>query len=96
MKAPKRSVRWSEATLGGVKPEKEELEAILRASSKGLALLRDILTKELDTVRTLRAAKDTYESPAWPYLQADYNATERNLQKVLDLLEPLCYNSRTE
>lgn len=96
MTAPKRSVRWSEAALDGVKPDKEELEAMLRASSKGLALLKDILAKELEATRTSRCSKDGYDSPAWPYQQADYNATERTLQKVLDLIAPLCYTRRTD
>jgi hypothetical protein len=91
-----RSVLWQKAKIPGRELSKDELEAVLLSSSKGFSVLREILKDRLAAVVKERASKEGYDSPAWPYFQADCNARERELRQLLDILDPVCYNTSTD
>lgn len=64
--------------------EKEELRTMIN-SSIPLRRLGDIIKaqlKELDR----KDANDDYQSPAWPYLQADRQGQVRVYRRILSLL----------
>lgn len=90
-----KSSLWSTAKVPGVELSKEEREACLRSSDKGFALLRSLVEDKLKACQKLRSERDGYDSPSWAYKQADYNGEERALRSVLDILNPVCYNSHT-
>lgn len=90
-----KSSLWATAKIPGIELSKEELEACLRSSDKGFALLASLLEDKLRACNKLRSERDGYDSPSWAYKQADFNGEERALRSVLDILKPLCYNSHT-
>lgn len=90
-----KSSLWSTARIPGTEMSKEEVEACLRSSDRGFALLRSLLEDKLKVCNKMRSERDGYDSPSWAYKQADFNGEERALRSVLDILKPLCYNSTT-
>lgn len=45
-----------------------------------------ILSKKIEESAREGRLKDLYESPSWPYLQADKRGYERAMQEVIDLI----------
>lgn len=90
----KKSVLWS-TKVPGMELTKEELEAVLRSSNKGMAILKKILEDRLDATAKERSSKQGYDSPAWAYHQADLNGQERTLRMILDIIQDVCYTPHT-
>lgn len=68
----------------------EELAANVEQEFKQSGLLRErlttILRNKMETVRIEARSKKTYESPSWPYFQADANGYERAISELISLL----------
>jgi len=65
--------------------EKQELENLIKGSSRVLNRLVELLDKELTQSRREQKNIDHYETPNWELRQVDCNATQRTLEKVIDL-----------
>lgn len=49
-------------------------------------IAKDVLQEKLKTVEKTSVSKAEYESPSWPYLQADHVGYMRALREVIELL----------
>ncbi len=76
--------RWT-AHLSKQPIEKEELANYIKASAPVLNRLIDILTKDLETSVREQRKIDHYSSPNWELTQVDCNATQRTLEKIINL-----------
>ena len=65
--------------------KKEEFKGVVQAASPVLSRLIDILTKDIETNRREQKKIDLYDCPNWQLLQADCNATQRTLDKIINL-----------
>lgn len=74
-------------TAGLKEQEKKEVIEDFKASPALRARLTQMLTKKIDSERGSSLSKISYDSPSWPYLQADTNGYERALREVISLLE---------
>lgn len=90
-----KSLRWTQIELPGHSLTEAERGAVLASSAKGFALLREILKADLEACHKDRSSREGYDNPAWAFAQADLNGVERTIRKMLDLLEPVCYNVTT-
>ena len=60
-------------------------EEVLSASAV-LEALQDILSDDIESSLKEMRKLDNYHTPKWEYLVADHLATQRTLQKVIDLV----------
>lgn len=67
------------------KKERKELVASARPT---LDVLKEIVLTKLMDAESVQLSLADYDSPAWPYKQADRNAVVRTLRDILELLEP--------
>lgn len=74
-------------TAGLKEQEKKEVVEDFKASPALRARLTQMLTKKIDSERTSSLSKISYDSPSWPYLQADTNGYERALREVISLID---------
>ena len=65
--------------------KKEEFQSVVKAAYPVLSRLIDILTKDIETNRREQKKIDLYDCPNWQLLQADCNATQRTLDKIINL-----------
>ena len=65
--------------------KKEEFKNAVKASSIVLSRLVDILTKDIEVNRREQKKIDLYDCPNWQLLQADCNATQRTLEKIITI-----------
>lgn len=49
--------------------------------------LISVLNGKKDSLRSECIAKTSYDTPSWPYLQADCNGYERAIKEIISLLE---------
>lgn len=49
-------------------------------------ILIDVLEHDLKTTEKILTSKASYDSPGWPYLQADYVGYTRKLRELIELL----------
>lgn len=81
---------WARSRLP-VETTQEEREAIIRASSKGFALMASLLQDQLASIQRERLEKAGYDTPNWAYYQADLAGQERRVRLMLDILKDVCY-----
>jgi len=65
--------------------KKEELANAVKGSKLALDRLVEILTKDLHTSQREQRKIDHYTSPNWELMQVDCNATQRVLEKIINL-----------
>jgi hypothetical protein len=76
--------RWV-SHLGNDPEKKEELLRTIKGSGRTLQRLVEILTKDLEQSKKDQRKADHYDSPNWMLIQADANATQRTLEKIINL-----------
>lgn len=81
----------SRLTTEWYKGAKTETERAARAaeilsSRETLNILKKLLEDRLAALETGHTQKDKYESPSWPYLQADYVGAKRTLMEIIELV----------
>ncbi len=67
--------------------EQEEFKNYIKASIPVLNRLREILTKDLEQSSREQKKVDHFDTPNWELRQVDCNATQRTLEKIINLLE---------
>jgi hypothetical protein len=67
------------------KARKERADEIFSAAPT-LRLLKQLLEDRLRTLEETHTNKTKYDSPSWPYLQADYVGEKRSLQSLIQLV----------
>ena len=65
----------------------DEFKKYVRNSIGVLKRLHSIVRDKTNSVRTVRTANNTYDTPAWPYKQAYLNGKEEAYQEILSLLK---------
>ena len=65
--------------------KKAEFSEAVKAALPVLNRLIDILTKDIETSRREQKKIDLYDCPNWQLMQADCNATQRTLDKIINL-----------
>ncbi len=73
-------------TKGLDKQKAEELEQDFKASAFLRERLTAILIQKTDALRREIRQKETYQSPSWAYVQADYIGYERAIYEVISLI----------
>ena len=66
--------------------KREERAELVRSAGPTLEILRKIIQGRIDDKNLRRRSAKLYESPNWPYMQADLLGAERELEEILDLL----------
>lgn len=64
----------------------EERKALVLSARPAIEILKTIVESRLRDASANMAARASYDSPAWPYLQADYLGAARELEFLKDLL----------
>jgi hypothetical protein len=54
--------------------------------------MKTILLSKIEASAHEGRAKDLYESPSWPYLQADKRGYERAMEEIIDLISDVNVN----
>lgn len=65
--------------------KKKEIEQTLRASTTMLETLHRVLKDRLKGLHLEESRSADYDSPAWPYKQANRNGQYKQLQEILAL-----------
>jgi hypothetical protein len=78
--------RWT-AHLGKQPIEKAEFASYIKASTPVLNRLIDILTKDIESSAREQKKSDLYDCPNWQLKQVDCNATQRTLEKIINLIK---------
>jgi len=76
--------RWT-SHLSKDPVKKEELTKAIKGSRLALDRLEQILTKDLEQSQKEQRKIDHYSSPNWELMQVDCNATQRILDKIINL-----------
>lgn len=66
--------------------DKKDFELVLRHSTRLLTRLDEIIDHKLSAIETTENRKETYENPAYPYLQAHLNGRRAALNELKQLL----------
>jgi hypothetical protein len=72
--------------LAGPAETKEERREQLLSARPALKVVRSVLYKRLKNLEEAQQAKAEYELAGWPYKQADFIGSKRELQYLIDLL----------
>lgn len=67
--------------------QKEDFEQHLRNATSIIKKLREITTDRIISIEKEALSKKSYESPSWPFLQADNNGEIRGLHYILELTD---------
>ena len=62
-----------------------EFQSAVKAAMPVLNRLIDILTKDMEASRREQKKIDLYDCPNWQLMQADCNATQRTLEKIINI-----------
>jgi hypothetical protein len=73
-------------TKGLSKDKAEEITQDFKASAFLRERLTAILEEKIDALRREVRQKNSYESPSWAYVQADYIGYERAIYEVISLI----------
>ena len=73
-------------TKGLSKDQAEEITQDFKASAFLRERLTAILEEKIDALRREVRQKNSYESPSWAYVQADYIGYERAIYEVISLI----------
>lgn len=73
-------------TAGLKGEEKDEIVSSFLASARLRERLIYVLTNKLESDRREVRSKNTYESPSWGYVQADFIGYERAISELISLL----------
>lgn len=71
---------------GLTKDQANEVERDFQSSLLIRRRLKELLLKKIESSNTVSRSKTNYDSPNWPYLQADARGYERALSEVIDLV----------
>lgn len=74
-------------TSGLNKEKADEIRNDFQAAGVLRERLTTIVQKKIDSTNKDRVLKDSYETPSWPYLQADSNGYIRALEEIRSILE---------
>jgi len=66
---------------------KKKFEDLFRNSQVLLNRIREVLAEERRALEANEISKNIYETPNWPYVQADINGQKKVLKKLEDLFE---------
>lgn len=66
--------------------EKQERKALVKSAKPTLDVLKKVLTDKLKEKESIAISATSYDSPSWPYLQADKTGEMRVLKDVLEIL----------
>ena len=83
----KLSTQWTQHTK--TPEEKEKLVKTLSGFSTHLEVLSLILKTKLAVLEKESLATSSYDSPSWPYKQADYVGSIREIRNILSLIAPM-------
>lgn len=67
--------------------EKSKAASSIRASKTLINRFIEILQKEKEELQRRRVSSKEYDNPNWAIKQADFNAEERHINKMLDLFD---------
>lgn len=81
------STQWTQHCK--TKDEKDALLKTLAGYSTHLDVLHSIIQNKLDALEKESLATSTYDSPSWPFRQADYVGSIRELRNILNLIAPM-------
>lgn len=73
-------------TKGLSKDKAEEITQDFKASAFLRERLMAILEEKIDALRREVRQKNSYDSPSWAYVQADYIGYERAIYEVISLI----------
>lgn len=76
-------VSW---TKGLDRQVQKDIEQNFKESSVMRRRLKQLLLDRIESSAKEGRLKDLYESPSWPYLQADKRGYERAMQEIIDLI----------
>jgi hypothetical protein len=77
--------KWT-AHLGKDPIKQEEFRSMINASKVVLDRLVEMLEKEIAcSLSEQKKVDHYYDTPNWEYLQVDCNATQRTMQKIINL-----------
>lgn len=82
----KLATTWTSHVSG---KEKEELLKTLSRSSTHMTVLKRILEQKVEALENKSLSVSTYDSPNWPYIQADTVGAIRELKKIIELITPM-------
>lgn len=69
--------------------EKQEFIQVLGKSVWLTRRIRELLQERLDFLERKENSDKVYETPSWPYLQADINGGKREVKYLLSLFDPM-------
>lgn len=75
---------WYKGCINDV--EKQERKELVKSAKPTLDVLRKILSDKLKEKEMVALSTATYDSPSWPFLQADKAGEMRVLKDTLDIL----------
>lgn len=74
-------------TKGLTGQEKEEMKSSFLSSAALRQRVILLLHEKISTAQKESISKDAYNSPNWPYIQADACGYQRAMQEIISLLE---------
>lgn len=77
-------VSW---TKGLDDQSKTDIEQSFNSATLLRKRLIDVLQDKIDSANTMARSKSSYDTPNWPYLQADAVGYERALYEIIDLIK---------
>jgi len=69
--------------------DKEEFEDLLKRSSVLTRRIKEMLSSRLESLESKELSAKVYENASWPYLQADFNGSRRELKYLISLFDYL-------
>lgn len=67
--------------------QREDFEQHLRNATSLIKKLREVVIDRINSTEKEALSKRSYDSPSWPYLQADAIGEVRGLQYILELTD---------
>lgn len=77
---------WFRGVDNRISEQRKARMAELQAAEPVIHVLKDILERDLKQRQKAQRSKEEYDNPQWPYLQADYNGSIRELERILKML----------
>lgn len=68
------------------KQELEDFRGSFAASKVARKRIAEVLQKKIDSNHVYATSKDRYDSPSWPYLQADSVGYTRAIKEIISLI----------
>ena len=71
----------------------DEDRKALAVALPALKMLSAVLEDKVGSSERTQEGVKAYESPSWPYLQADHIATQRTLKEIIKIITPSDVNN---